>query len=1025
DHATAEDAFQAAFLALARNAGAVRDRAAVAGWLHAAAVRVARKARTRSARARRAPVVAPRSPRNPLDTLTGRELLALIDEEIARLPEGPRAAVVACVVQGLSQEAAARRLGWSPGSLKGRLERGREKLRRALVRRGVAPTAVLAAATGAARAVPPDLFAWAVEASGGSAPAAVAELASVVGAPVWVKSLALLGVLTATGVACTVLAAGPPAAPPDPPRPQPRESAGRVDRFGDPLPDGAVLRLGTIGFKVPNVGGVGFRANGELVALGGSPLTLYRWPSLDSATPKTIAISDQTVSRRALSPDGRFAAAVRNQRLTVWDITGERPESVLSREALGVDRLTFSPKGEWLAMNEEGNSVGRLHLCYLPTKAWRELPVRTTYVESLSFTPDGKRFAVVSVMNVWVVDTATGQEVMKTTAKGYRPQWAGLNPAGDTLAILPMGFLGGKPPEVRFLSVPSGEPTVGLTPPPAVSAGWVSFAPDEKSLLVSGNPGVRWWDPVKKVMVRTLTGPADDPPVFSPDGRRLASHSRNAVLVWDAATGEPVRPDVDSAGHRDAILGVEVSPDGRRIATNGLDREVLVWTADTGRLLCRINAIWGNDQLVAFTSDSRSVVTVADDYVTPILCDATTGRVIRRFAVPEDRAGKEHTVYVSLSADGKTLTTHAGATTAGKPGSLVRWDVDTGKPIDRTELPSRMLDEIARTVFSPDGRWVVRYGKVSRFGAAESFEIVPPSEGGLFSAQFSADSRLVAQPRMFRSQAKYDPTRDTVIVFDLTSRKKLAELPTGQPQRLAFSPDARTLAVVGRDDIALWELASGKRVRRFGVGGGRITRPGAIAFTPDGRRLVTGHDDCTALVWDLTGTGRASVASANQLKTWWDALAGADAGAAYRAGWELSDRPGQAVALLRERLKPVRPTPAETVNALVRRLDATAFADREAAERALRDLGDAAVPALRAAIKGELSAEQRQRVEAVLRDADVTALPPGDRLRAVRAVAVLERVGSAEARALLAKWADGLASARLTREAKAALARVR
>ncbi|HET6574266.1 MAG TPA: sigma-70 family RNA polymerase sigma factor, partial [Fimbriiglobus sp.] len=153
DHATAEDAFQAAFLALARNVGAVRDRAAVAGWLHAAAVRVARKARTRSARARRAPVVVPSSPRDPLDALTGRELLALIDEEIARLPESLRAAVVACVVQGLSQEAAARRLGWSPGSLKGRLERGREKLRRALVRRGVAPTAVLAATIGATQAV--------------------------------------------------------------------------------------------------------------------------------------------------------------------------------------------------------------------------------------------------------------------------------------------------------------------------------------------------------------------------------------------------------------------------------------------------------------------------------------------------------------------------------------------------------------------------------------------------------------------------------------------------------------------------------------------------------------------------------------------------------------------------------------------------------------------------------------------------------------------------------------------------------
>src|SRR5438445_493603 len=74
---------------------------------------------------------------DPLEELTARELLTVLDEEVGRLPDAYRAAVVLCCVEGLSQEEATRRLGWSPGSVRGRLERGRALLRRRLERRGL------------------------------------------------------------------------------------------------------------------------------------------------------------------------------------------------------------------------------------------------------------------------------------------------------------------------------------------------------------------------------------------------------------------------------------------------------------------------------------------------------------------------------------------------------------------------------------------------------------------------------------------------------------------------------------------------------------------------------------------------------------------------------------------------------------------------------------------------------------------------------------------------------------------------
>src|SRR5690349_13898440 len=131
DPTSADDVFQTTFLALARRAGSFRRPEALPAWLHRTAVRAA-------VRLRRRPTPAaltaepPGPPADPLDTLTGRELLAAIDAELARLPEHQRLPLVLCGLQGRTLEEAAAALGLSVGAVKGRLERGRERLRRRL-----------------------------------------------------------------------------------------------------------------------------------------------------------------------------------------------------------------------------------------------------------------------------------------------------------------------------------------------------------------------------------------------------------------------------------------------------------------------------------------------------------------------------------------------------------------------------------------------------------------------------------------------------------------------------------------------------------------------------------------------------------------------------------------------------------------------------------------------------------------------------------------------------------------------------
>ena len=142
-----EDAFQATFLILLRKAAYLRDRDSLSNWLFGVSLRVARRARTNAVRRRTrerivGPDVAAAGPTS--DRPADRETMTIVDQEIRRLPEKQQAAVVLCLVQGQTHDAAARELGWPIGTVKSRLASARATLTRRLTRRGVAPSVVVA-----------------------------------------------------------------------------------------------------------------------------------------------------------------------------------------------------------------------------------------------------------------------------------------------------------------------------------------------------------------------------------------------------------------------------------------------------------------------------------------------------------------------------------------------------------------------------------------------------------------------------------------------------------------------------------------------------------------------------------------------------------------------------------------------------------------------------------------------------------------------------------------------------------------
>ncbi len=159
DSHEAEDVFQATFLVLARRAGSICKQDSVGSWLYGVASRLAGKVNAHAARRRlceqRATTM---TPPDPPAEMSWREVCALLDEELNRLPAKYRDPLVACYLEGQTQAEAAQQLGWPRGTLKRRLERARVLLRQRLDQRGVALSAAFGILLLAqkATAAPPD-----------------------------------------------------------------------------------------------------------------------------------------------------------------------------------------------------------------------------------------------------------------------------------------------------------------------------------------------------------------------------------------------------------------------------------------------------------------------------------------------------------------------------------------------------------------------------------------------------------------------------------------------------------------------------------------------------------------------------------------------------------------------------------------------------------------------------------------------------------------------------------------------------
>jgi WD40 repeat protein len=443
------------------------------------------------------------------------------------------------------------------------------------------------------------------------------------------------------------------------------------------------------------------------------------------------------------------------------------------------------------------------------------------------------------------------------------------------------------------------------------------------------------------------------------------------------------------------------------LATAGHDGVLRLWNVKSGAVVRALEANREAFHAVLWTRDGKGVISGGRDGVIR-LWDPATGKELGQW-----KGHRGSINGLALSRDGKLLAS------AGQDRLLRLWGDEPGTELRHCD--ARIDGAIEGIALSPDGRElasassaaVLRLWETDK--AKEVLQMAGHPGGGLCVA-FSPDGRRVV------SGGKEPMIR----VWETASGQERRRFGgyAGWVRAVAFSHDGKFIASGHHDGkVRLWDASSGKELAALDGHRGPVK---TVAFGPGDKMLASGSLDTTALVWDVSLLLREArlplvkLSDAELTSAWLD-LADNDGAKAGQTVQLLARAPDQTVAWF---VKHVRPIDGTRISKLLRDLDADEFATREAARAELGQLGEIAAPSLRKAMESNPSPELRRSIEELLE-----MLKKGERtpewVRLLRAVEVLEMIQTPAATKHLETLATGAAEARLTAEAKAALARLR
>jgi WD40 repeat protein len=596
------------------------------------------------------------------------------------------------------------------------------------------------------------------------------------------------------------------------------EEPERRDQYGDPLPKDALVRLGTIRFRVEGyISSIAFSPDGKLLAAGDSEGLVYLW---ESATGKLIRRLDASEPRpRVLfSPDGNWLVA-RNTtgQVSIWETaTGKLLSSFQRNETSWRESeiLLFTPTNDQLLAVPEVNASiairnGKHQDSYVVGKHPEDFSIKVlelltgktmkhlaksgpqTIFSDATLAPDGKLLAIAlraykaPCKHLQLIEVATGKLVreIRDDGEGWFLSVA-FAPDGKTLAL-------GSRDEIVFADVETGK-LVGRLTAKMGTVAFLAFTHDGKTLISHGHDNkVRSWDVAGRKQQLAFDAEADgfrELPLatglrarqtdecywkacrtaLSPDGKTLAVGISCCIHLWDVVTGKKLLTEFAEPDGWARALGF--SPNGRLVLVNGAEKTRL-WDPVKGDVVMELPPELG---AAVFSPDGRRLAFVPGwnathpDAHTAFIWDIDSGKELQR--LPHPAENRFHFATLAFAPDGQTLlTVTVHQSNAGYEDNTVlhRWDVATGKALGSVH---RRDTRPWHPSIAPDGRTVA----------------IELREGGrlLVDAETGRDIRTI---------------RDAA--------------PTWFPGSPAFSPDSRLLFLwTTGGSVSLWEVATGSLI---------------------------------------------------------------------------------------------------------------------------------------------------------------------------------------------------------------------
>jgi WD40 repeat protein len=842
-----------------------------------------------------------------------------------------------------------------------------------------------------------------------------------------------------------------------------------LDIQGDPLPSGAIARLGT--FRLRHQGPIGsvlFSPDGNYVIVSSKGIQeLKIWNVRTAQLKQTLKCqfseADMTELGKMMLQFPQAVPPVIGRTKDGKRIFGLPPDGVSPFE---IDFLALSPDGRVIALLGERSAIWLWDLSTGKPLGGLQGPgsLGQGHVTSIAFSPDGRTLAGTgrgTRIYVWdvvsrklqlevgsegfdwrVVFSSNGNSLL-CGGQGSLSQWdlaakkqlwsiknsavAGTRSFTFSVDAIKIAWLDSDG-SIRVLDRNSTEQRT-IAPPPEHPFKLVTISSNGRLLAAcSEGPIIQIWDLTTGLQLHECLGHYGSVTdiVFSPDGTTMASGGADQTIrIWDVASGKERFP---FTGHRRPISSLAFSPDSQNIASIGLLEEMRRWNV-ASRCETRPPVKIEGAGLVAFAPGGRTIAVAANQRVNLYEPGSSNNLV----------ALEGHTLRVlamQFAPDNKTIAT------AGYDDTIRHWRLKDGKELSCWS-GGRVGSQIPSPAFSSDARILaIRDASEGRAGAEHEFlrlyeagaeKKIPISFGpfsvrGISAMAFSPDNELLATGGGGSQQS--GPTRISIwksntgaFLNGLNEIRTDAEwVRTPHVTQLAFSPDCRLLASAEDNIVELWELSTGQRVRSWA---GHTREVACLAFANDGRTLASGSEDCTILLWDCTCGSRPTglvnrKATPEQLAGWWKSLA-EPAYESEPARWKLVEAGAQAVIYLKENLHVVPITGPDRLKALFSDLDADSFRKRELAQSELELLEEFAKPLLLEFLARRHSPEAGRRAREILKNFKT---PPTSFYRELRAVDVLATIGSPEAIKLLHELAGGQPGARLTIVAEKACRRL-